>query len=80
MEAFTLRLEPALAKQLDRICQAEGYTKTGLLKSLIRDFLTKKSRLPSLPSRERSLSRLKKLVRIVTLGGDAVADSEAYFD
>lgn len=78
MEAFTLRLEPALAKQLDQICRSEGYTKTGLVKSLIRDFLNKRSASPRSPA--GSPSRLRKLVRVVTVGGDAVKDSEGYFE
>lgn len=77
MEAFTLRLEPDLAKQLDQVCRNEGYTKTGLVKALIRDFLGKRS---VLPAKTTGPSGLKKLVRVVTLGGDAVKDSEAYFE
>ena len=73
MEAFTLRLEQGLAKQLDQVCRSEGYTKTGLVKALIRDFLGKRS---SLPSKNTGHSNLKKLVRVVNLGGDSVKDSE----
>jgi len=78
MSAFTLRLEPTLAKQLDRICRDKGYKKTGLVKALIRDFL-KQEAAPA-TRKAAPQANLKKLVGIVTLGGDAVSDADAYFE
>jgi len=78
MTAFTLRLETGLARQLDRVCRERGYKKTGLVKALIRDFLDQlEDKSVKRPGTEKNL---KKLVGIVTLGGDAVADADAYFE
>lgn len=78
MPAFTLRLEPTLSQKLDRVCREKGYKKTGLVKALIRDFLAHESGTPS--QAKAHTGDLKKLVGIVTLGGDAVADADAYFE
>ena len=69
---FTLRLEPELGSKLDALCQKKGFNKTGLIKSLIREFLAKEQ--PGfLP---QGKPQLQNLVGIIRLGGDAVQDSE----
>ncbi|MBU0505653.1 MAG: ribbon-helix-helix protein, CopG family [bacterium] len=74
MTAFTLRLDDSLAKKLDHICEKRGFSKNGLVKSLIRDFLNKET----LPLKEKH--SLASLVSVVNLGGNAVHDSEEYFE
>lgn len=76
MNAFTLRLEPPLTKKLDKICREKGFSKTGLIKSLIRDFVDKQEKIPS---RATAASGPSSLVGIVKLGGDAVRDAEEIF-
>ncbi len=78
MSAFTLRLEPELAKKLDQVCREQGYKKTGLVMALIRDFLEKEDSVR--PIKQPPQQDLKKLVGIVSLGGDAVEDADAYFE
>lgn len=77
MNAFTLRLEPALTKKLDKICHERGFSKTGLIKSLIRNFIEKQDKLPTTNGKA---SGLEALVGIVRLGGDAVQDAEDVFE
>ena len=78
MSAFTLRVEPALAEQLDRVCHEKGYKKTGLVKALIRDFLQRETGQATV--KKAPQPKLTKLVGIVNLGGDAVVDAEDYFE
>lgn len=70
MNVFTLKLNNSLAKQLDRFCRQHGYKKTDLIISLIRNFFKKKQKE----------TKLKKLVGMVSLGGNAVKDAEIYFE
>ena len=79
MTAFTLRLENSLAKQLDQFCGEHGYKKTGLIVSLIRRFFEKEQK-EALPSSKKGSKNLKKLVGVVSLGGDAVKDADTYFE
>ena len=78
MTAFTLRLENSLAKQLDQFCAEHGYKKSGLIISLIRRFFEGEKELT--PASKKQTKKLKNLVGIVSLGGDAVKDTEAYFE
>jgi hypothetical protein len=90
MSAFTLRLEPPLAKKLERVCREKGYSKTGLVKSLIRDFLertaskknassgTVRHAMPSIKG--KGGGGLASLVGIVSLGGDSVLDKRHVFE
>ena len=71
---FTLRLEPELGLRLDTLCEKRGFSKTGLIKSLIRDFL-EKEQPGSLPAGKAKPS-LQDLVGIIHLGGDAVRDAD----
>lgn len=77
MTAFTLRFEDSLAKKLEKICLQKGYSKTGLIKSLVRDFLEKND--PAHPAKKTTQS-LKNLVGIVRLGGHAVDDADNVFN
>ncbi|MBI4125044.1 MAG: hypothetical protein HY466_03820 [Deltaproteobacteria bacterium] len=79
MSVFTLRLDPGLAQKLDRYCKESGYKKTGFIAALIRKFFQKEE-FPSPPSRKTQKRRLKGMVGIVSLGGDAVKDADAYFE
>lgn len=74
MPAFTLRLEDDLSKKLDQACQKYGYSKNGLIKSLIRDFLEGKS------SPTQSQPLFQDLVGVVSLGGDSLKDTENFFE
>ncbi len=38
MTSFTLRLDDSLNRELDQICENEGYTKTGLIKNLVKNY------------------------------------------
>lgn len=81
MQAFTLRLDPPLAKKLDRICKQKGYSKTGLVKSLIRDFVEKETPTAppeKTPPREGEKRGLAALAGIVSWGGDSVKDKREY--
>lgn len=80
MTAFTLRLEPALATQLDQFCREHGYKKTGLILSLLRDFLKGKKTGQAADSRKRQARNIEHLVGAVTLGGDSIKDAECYFE
>ncbi len=75
MTAFTMRLDNNIAKQLDKICKEKGYSKTGLLKTLIRDFIKTQTTL----SAKKQGKGISSLVGVVNLGGDAIKDSEDYF-
>lgn len=77
MNSFTLRLEPPLTKKLDKICHERGFSKTGLIKSLIREFIDRQDKLPTTGNKA---SGLNSLVGIVRLGGDAVQDAEDVFE
>lgn len=76
MNAFTLRLDETLSKKLDRICMQQGYSKTGLVKVLIREFLDKQSQ--TRPNQHKN--KLSDLVGIVNIGGDALDDMDSFFD
>ncbi len=76
MYAFTLRLNPKLNKSFDKLCVARGFSKTGLIQALIRDFVEKHSSQPKATKPEM----FKGLVGMVRLGGDAVKDSEDLFE
>lgn len=76
MPAMTLRLEPTLAKKLDKVCRKHGYKKAGVIKSLIKNFVEEESK-PPLQYRT-SAKGLESLVGIVKLGGDAVEDADSY--
>lgn len=77
MAAFTLRLEPKLAKTFQQVCQKKGFSKTGLIVSLIRDFINQNEAPPQKP---KPSSLFYGLVGVVHLGGDALKDSEALYD
>lgn len=77
MTAFTLRLENDLSRRLDQFCKEHGYKKTGLIVSLIRRFFEGEK---GVPLSKKQAKTLKKLVGIVSLGGDAVKDSDACFE
>lgn len=80
---FTLRLEPSLAKKFDKVCRQKGYKKTGILNSLVREFIQKEEAAPSPPApiNMRASADFRGLVGIISLGGDAVEDSEtAWFE
>jgi hypothetical protein len=86
MHAFTLRLEPSLAKKLDLVCKRKGYSKTGLMKSLIRNFIEQETLGTTPPQTtpqpmDGKKKGLAALVGIVSLGGDSVKDKRefAYF-
>lgn len=80
MNAFALRLEPGLDKKLDRYCKSHGYKKTGLILALLRRFLTEKNGENKGKSLFKTKAKgFKKLVGVVSLGGDAVADAEEFF-
>lgn len=76
MSVFTLRLDPTLAKSFGRFCNEKGFSKNGLINTLVRDFLKNQSS----SKKAKSKVSLKKLVGIVSLGGDSVADADAYFE
>lgn len=82
MSAFTLRLEPALSKKLDKICRDKGYSKTGLVKSLIRNFVAEEDKPQTfkMPSSEEQMKALEGLCGIVKWGGDALKDSEKIWE
>ncbi len=71
---FTLRLEPELGSRLDTLCEKKGFNKTGLIKSLIREFL-EKEQSNCLP-KGKAKPKLQNLVGIIHLGGDAVQDAD----
>lgn len=71
---FTLRLEPELGSKLDALCEKRGFNKTGLIKSLIREFL-EREQSGYLP-KGRTKPKLQNLVGIIRLGGDAVQDAD----
>ena len=82
MHAFTLRLEPALAKKLAEFCKKKGYSKTGLVKSLVRDFIERET--ASVPDKKTvppdgEKRGLASLVGIVSFGGDSVKDCNELF-
>lgn len=79
MTAFTLRLDNTMAKQLDQFCKEHGYKKTGLIISLIRRFFEGEQK-ETVPPSKKQTKKLKKLVGIVSLGGDAVKDADVYFE
>lgn len=79
MHALTLRLDPNLARQLNRFCQEHGYKKTGLIVSLVRKFFQEKSVLERVTAKQQK-KRLAKMVGIVSLGGDSVKDADVYFE
>lgn len=76
MTAFTLRLDDTLARQLDKACREKGYSKTGLVKTLIKKFL---SGVTDIAPEQKTKKSLRSLVGIVRLGGDSVVDTEEYF-
>jgi len=76
MSVFTLRLNPSLAKSFDRLCAEKGFSKNGLINNLVRDFL--KQQAPT--KKAKAKSSIKKLVGIVSLGGDAISDADSYFE
>ena len=79
MTAFTLRLETPLAKKLDQICRQKGFSKTGLVKSLIRNFIDEQIQ-PAKTKPDKQKNKQNSLVGIVTLGGDAVLDANSIFE
>jgi hypothetical protein len=84
MPAITLRMDDKLARQLDRVCREKGYKKNGLVLSLVRGFLKQEKEAKEQPSQSShkvpGIEKLEGLVGIVSLGGDAVEDSENYWD
>lgn len=80
MSSFTLRLEDPLTKELDQVCEDHGYTKTGLIKSLIKDFLEK---VPANKKKQQPYIKNKRfadLCGIFQFGGNAVKDEEMIFE
>ncbi len=76
MTTLSIRLDDNLGRELNLLCQKEGYKKSGLLIRLLREFLEKKKAPPSIPSLQ-DFSWEGKL----TLGGDALEETEkAFFD
>lgn len=83
MNAFTLRLEPPLAKKFEKFCREKGYSKTGLVKSLIRDFLARQEPAQATAPfkyKNPGPAGLAKLVGIMSLGGDSVEDKRHVFE
>lgn len=78
MPALTLRLPPSLAKSLDKVCKEKGYKKTGLITTLIRDFLKREKNKPIY--RGGRAEDLEPLIGMMSIGGDAVEDSELYYE
>jgi hypothetical protein len=80
MNTFTLRLEDRLAKKLDKICRLRGFKKTGLIKSLVQNFVAKEEEQGVVETQKFRSLNLRSLVNIVSLGGDAVEDCENLYD
>lgn len=85
MHAMTLRLDDRTSKRLDRVCRKKGYKKTGVIKSLIDDFLAAEEKPFVIPMRAKdykpaTIYNLSKLCGIVSLGGDSVEDTEDYWE
>lgn len=79
MTALTVRLDPETAKQFDQFCKKYGYSKNGVIKSLICNFLHEESESEKILQKNKMKMgklNLNDLVGIVSLGGDAVEDSE----
>lgn len=67
MPAFTLRLDDDLDKDLDKLCEEQGYSRTGLIKALIRNFVESRQKPPDLRPQPARVD-LKSVVGIVSLG------------
>lgn len=88
MLAFTLRLDDSMAKKLDKKCRREGYTKTGLVKKLLKQWLTgdhpqEKSHNQILLEKYGGVSKrpLSDFVGCLSIGGNALEESEtAWFE
>ena len=78
MTTISLRLDDDLNQELDRLCEKEGYKKSGLLIRLLREFLEKKKAPPPIPTIPtfQDFSWEGKL----TLGGNALEETEKAFD
>lgn len=79
MSMFTLRLEDSVTKELNQICENQGYTKTGLIKSLIKDFLGKERVGKKRPSHAKN-KRFADLCGVFQFGGNAVEDEDMIFE
>lgn len=79
MTTLTLRLPPSLDKRLERACKKMGLKKTDIVVTLIQNYLQQEKQKKSLNSAD-GVTSLSKIVGIVSLGGDAVEDSDAPFE
>lgn len=84
MSAFTLRLDASLGKKLETFCSKRGFSKNGLIQTLIRDYLSlyhneqKSTPVPPLPP--HSLGKFRGLVGMISLGGNALEDTEDLYE
>lgn len=88
MLAFTLRLDDSLAKMVDKKCRREGYSKTGLVKRLLKQWLEddgktqEKSNNQILLEKYGGVSKrpLSDFIGCISLGGNSVEDCDNIFD
>lgn len=75
MKALSIRLDDDLNEEFDELCHQEGYKKNGVVVKLIRGFVQKKRKPKGVKIKD-----LMKFSGVLSLGGDAMADTEHYDD